>query len=215
MDPNINPYASPYAFDLLPSREPRSLAPIVVSAIGAVTGALVYLLSLSLTPTDVAKDSLFDLELSRRVGLLFPMAIGAWIAWMRRSLLWGCLGPTIGGALGSCYWATTSESVPFSIYLLPALIGAAASATLGLSKSDISSLVLGRILRGACAGLALGLVYMSALGLFGLFDSPGFGYSVDYYISSKWRIGTPAFSIAASVFYPLFHWASRVRYAAA
>lgn len=210
MERSENPYASPDApLELIPSNSPRVIGVGFNVAVGCITGALAFFAALILTPSEATSISQFDRQLSQRAGIILPIAIGFWVAWVRQSRLWAFAGPIVGLALGITYWFLVTYDIVVAVYLLPIALGAIASCLLGIRKNTKSSSVQ-RLLLGALSGAVLGFAYLNFLSIFDFIEGIDFKQSVEQYIIKKWKIGPPAFAIACGLFFPLFYWASGI-----
>ncbi|MEO1525311.1 MAG: hypothetical protein AAFX06_07735 [Planctomycetota bacterium] len=178
-----------------------------VAVAGAFLGVATYLLSLGLVPSTVTTPGEHDLRLANYLGFVYPVVVGLWVAWYRRSNRWAILGVSIGLAVGVFYYVLCNARNFFVIMLvLPCLLGGLMSVLLGRGADSSHNGASQRLLKGLLAGLVLGVVYTVLLNVFGFFVGFFARMNMASYIDMMWRAGPAAMGFASMAYLPLFQW---------
>lgn len=212
LDDNDNPYASPRsASQLIPSSEPRRLGYGVISLVGMAVGAVSFVISMFLIPSNVPSTTEHDLRLANHLGFIYPALVGLWAAWVRRSVPWAIIGVFSGLTIGAAYYALCGEEFFAVMVWFPCLLGGCTSVLLGTKRDSWTKGVPQRFSKGLVAGFVLGFVYavvLNVLGAFIFFILKGSPDSVADYSSMMWRSGTIAMAAASGLYFILLHWSA-------
>lgn len=207
----LNPYEAPQTIQSLvnepfASQPIRSFNPLFLFLVGAVIGGISFVVSLMLVPVSVANLTEHDLRLANHLGFIFPVLIGVWTGYVRRSIARGVLGVICGVVIGVFYYMLC-ESRDFLAIMVgfPTLLGGFTSILLGRNYSPIFLSAMLRFFKGIAAGFVLGLCYMVILN-----SSPMSFNSVASYHQSMWSAGLIAMTFASGLYLMLFHWSANL-----
>src|SRR5947209_2702842 len=101
-----NPYESPQAppDDARPAVESsRWVRAGITFAVGSVLGVICFFAAIALIPADVPNPSVHDLKLANNLGFIYPVVIGLWSAWVRRSMRWAAVAVVTGLGIGVAF----------------------------------------------------------------------------------------------------------------
>jgi len=170
-------------------------------------------------PESAATPSEHDLMLGKNLAFIFPLLVGFWAGFVRRSLWWIMVGVTIGPVIGSVYNRLTGDSFDFFtvVISLPCLLSGVTAVLLGYGGPSWWKGLPLRFAKGILAGLVLAIVYDVILSvlcymLIEYFAQPSdlVNRPVARFHLMMWTAGVPALGIAGGIYLPLFHWSANL-----
>lgn len=209
MNSQDNPYAPPASnLGIVPSHSPRQLNYPALFAVGLMVGAVSFLLSMALIPSSIQSISLHDLRLANHLGFIYPVMVGLWASWVRRSLPWAVVGVVSGLLIGSIYYLLCGFNFLAVMVGFPCLLGGCTSVLLGTRHDRWTRGILERFFRGLIAGFALGFVYAVLLNVGAFLLLSPWRLGVEEYSWMMWRWGTVSMAIGSGLYFVLFHWSA-------
>jgi hypothetical protein len=206
-----NPYESPPStVDV--GATVRLIAPTKAWSVflsGVICGIACFVMATVLVPADVPSWSVHDLRLAANLSFIYPVVVGLWSAWLRRSFYWAIFGIISGIGIGTASYLFCSYHVMAAIMVFPCLLGGVALLLFGESRPSWISGAPQRFGKGLVAGLVLWFVYVLLLNAIGAFLLTPFQVpTIDDYNSMMWRAGPIAMGTASGLYFLLFRWAA-------
>lgn len=215
---NANPYAAPQAHEEPPAPSgpsgpngpsgpsgPRPLSRVQVALAGALLGAVAFSIALALVPSWSGADEYRRLAI--HLGFIYPMMLGFWVGWYRRSWFWVRVGGATCLIVGTGYTTFCLEAGLLDIIVfMPSLLGGLISVLLGTGDESWFKGVAHRLGKGMVAGFVLGLTYLALLWGLGLLFLGLYANYSEYMTTLLSRGGVVAMSFASALYLMLFHW---------
>ena len=186
----------------------RKLAARNVFLLGALLGAICYVVSESLVPAQVGSPEDHDRSLAIRLGFIYTPMVGLWLGFLQRS--WGraWIGACVGVAIGLAYMTLCMESGFLAIMVaFPCLLGGGLAAIASSNRSPWLHELGARFAKGLVAGFVLGVVYLVTLNVVGAAVAGMGPTSTDGYVAMMYRAGPIALGLASGLFLVLLRWA--------
>src|SRR4051812_29156028 len=132
MSGELNPYESPRAppDDGNRGTPIRTLNVVITFLVGSLLGILSFMPAIALIPSDVPDPSVHDLRLANNLGFIYPIVLGLWSAWLRRSWQWACIGIVAGLGIGITYFVLCGYDFLSVMVAFPCLLGGGAAVVL-------------------------------------------------------------------------------------
>src|SRR6266702_4426755 len=149
-----NPYESPLSppDDPRPQTTSRWAIWATTFFVGSVLGVLCFFAAIAMIPADVANPSVHDLALANNLGFIYPVVVGLWSAWIRRSRRWAVVAVVSGLVIGVAYYLLCDYNFLAVMVAFPCLLGGVASLVLGNGRPSWINGALQRLGKGLLAG---------------------------------------------------------------
>ncbi len=186
---------------------------------GCGIGLLSFTAAMLMIPESATTPSDHDLMLGKNLAFIFPLLVGYWAGFVRRSLWWIMVGVSVGPVIGNIYNRLTGNSFDFFTVVigLPCLLSGVTAVLLGHGGSSGWKGLPLRFGKGLLAGLVLAIVYDVILSvlcymLIEYFAQPSdlINRPVARFHLMMWIAGVPALGIAGGIYLPLFHWSANL-----